>query len=72
MGAYEKRTWVQTTWILIRFWKVIVGLLAFIFVFVSLCFCQSVQYLTNGFQFYELPYCNRSQMTSWRAKNKNV
>ncbi|XP_028398244.1 E3 ubiquitin-protein ligase RNF123-like [Dendronephthya gigantea] len=21
MGAYEKRTWVQTTWILIRFWK---------------------------------------------------
>lgn len=22
MRAYEKRTWVQTTWILIRFWKV--------------------------------------------------
>ena len=26
MGAYEKRTWVQTTWILIRFWKVFLDL----------------------------------------------
>ncbi len=37
MGAYERRTWVQTTWILIRFWKVIFSPL----IVVKFCFLST-------------------------------